>query len=107
MKLLPKVINFQIVREAYPDYTALDRSHKYYDSRQTEDNPVWLMVDVKLCCIWDNTLKLDVIKKAVGGSNEISQKLKDLVLVKNTRLSVQPLQQCEWEGILALRDSLM
>lgn len=64
------------------------------------------MVDVKLSSIWSQTLKLDVIKKATGGSDEIAQKLKDLVLLKNTRLSVQPLQACEWEGIITLRDSL-
>ncbi|CAB4410995.1 unnamed protein product [Rhizophagus irregularis] len=37
----------EIVKEAYPDYTAFDESHPYYDPKSNKDNPRWFMVDIK------------------------------------------------------------
>jgi predicted RNA-binding protein with PUA-like domain len=38
----------QVVREAYPDLTAQDKSSKYFDTKATADDPRWSMVDFKL-----------------------------------------------------------
>ena len=38
----------QVVKEAYPDHTALDPGGKYYDEKSTEEKPRWFMVDVEL-----------------------------------------------------------
>ncbi len=37
-----------VVREAYPDHTALDKTSPYFDPKSSSDNPRWFMVDVKL-----------------------------------------------------------
>ena len=36
-----------IVREGYPDFTALNPQEKHHDSKSTPDNPVWYMVDIR------------------------------------------------------------
>jgi predicted RNA-binding protein with PUA-like domain len=67
------------------------------------------MMDVKLTSVWTTPLKLDKIRKAAAGtgSDEFALKVKDLVLLKSSRLSVQPVKACEWEAILALRDEVV
>lgn len=63
------------------------------------------MMDVKLTKIWEKPLKLETIKKAVAENNEISEKIRDIVLLKSSRLSVQPLNQSQWDGIIELSKS--
>ena len=38
----------EVVKEAYPDETAMDPKSPKYDPKATSDNPRWFMVDVKL-----------------------------------------------------------
>ena len=38
----------EIARAAYPDLTARDPESPYYDPRASADNPLWMMVDVRL-----------------------------------------------------------
>jgi predicted RNA-binding protein with PUA-like domain len=65
------------------------------------------MMDVKLTSVWTTPLTLATIRKAAAGSgsDEFALKLKDLVLLKSSRLSIQPVKACEWEAILGLRDT--
>jgi predicted RNA-binding protein with PUA-like domain len=65
-----------IVREHYPDPTA------------KKDEP-WVVVDVKAAAPAANPVTLQAIKA--------EPKLKDMVLVKNSRLSVQPVTDAEWK----------
>jgi hypothetical protein len=44
----PEHTPVQVVREAYPDLTAQDKSSKYHDPKATADDPRWSMVDFKL-----------------------------------------------------------
>lgn len=37
----------QVVREAYPDHTALDASHDHFDPKSDPTAPTWMMVDVQ------------------------------------------------------------
>jgi predicted RNA-binding protein with PUA-like domain len=70
---------------------------------------MWFMVDVHLTALWKTPLRLDQIRKAAVGAkeaDEISLQIKDMVLLKSSRLSVQPLKRCEWEGIIALHDKV-
>jgi hypothetical protein len=64
------------------------------------------MVDVHLTALWETPLKLEQIRKAAKGTDEIALQIKELVLLKSSRLSIQPLQQCEWEGIKNLHDEM-
>ena len=38
----------EVVREAYPDSTALDPASEKHDPKSTAEDPRWYMVDVKL-----------------------------------------------------------
>jgi predicted RNA-binding protein with PUA-like domain len=66
----------EIIREAYPDPTA-------------EPGSPWLVVDVKAVEPLPKPVSLDAIKA--------EPKLKGMVLVNNTRLSVQPVTVEEWK----------
>ncbi|ORX65720.1 DUF55-domain-containing protein [Linderina pennispora] len=83
-----------VVREAYPDYTAFDPEHPYYDPKSKADVPKWFMVDVKFESKFSNIIPLSALKGY--------QELKDMVLIKRGRLSVQPVKAGEYDFILKL-----
>lgn len=70
----------QVVAEAHPDSTA--------------DDPKWECVDIKAIKPLPRPLSLDQAKQEPA--------LKDMVLVNNSRLSVQPVTDAEWAAILKL-----
>ncbi len=87
----------EVVREAYPDYTALDPESKYYDPKASEENPRWVMVDVKFKRKFGKVLSLDYLRTV--------DELSDMVLLrKGSRLSIQPVTETEWVKILGLVD---
>ena len=69
-----------IVAQAHPDSTA--------------DDPKWDCVDVQANRALPRAVSLEKIKTDPA--------LADMVLVKNSRLSVQPVTQAEWNHILTL-----
>ncbi len=82
----------EVVREAYPDYTALDPESKYYDPKASEENPRWVMVDVKFKSKFDKVLSLEYLRTI--------DELSDMVLLrKGSRLSIQPVTEAEWVKI--------
>jgi predicted RNA-binding protein with PUA-like domain len=85
----------EVVREAYPDYTALDPESKYYDPKSTEEDPRWVMVDVKFKQKFDKILTLDYLRTI--------DTLSDMVLLrKGSRLSIQPVSEAQWQIVLDL-----
>ncbi len=85
----------EIVREAYPDYTALDPESKYYDPKSSADEPRWVMVDVKFKQKFDEVLSLTALREVDA--------LSDMVLLrKGSRLSIQPVSEAHWQTILEL-----
>jgi len=60
----------------------------------TADNPTWECVDIRAVAALPRTVNLDEIKK--------DAKLKDMVLVNNSRLSVQPVSDAQWNHICNL-----
>ncbi len=60
----------------------------------TADNPTWECVDIRAVAALPRTVTLDEIKK--------DAKLKDMVLVNNSRLSVQPVSDAQWNHICKL-----
>ncbi len=70
----------EICAEAHPD--------------STTDDPRWECVDIKAKDSLARTVGLDAIKA--------DPRLADMVLVKNSRLSVQPVSEAEWTLILQL-----
>ena len=37
----------EVVREGYPDHTALDPKDEYYDADSDPEHPTWYMVDLR------------------------------------------------------------
>mgnify|MGYP002718393074 CR=1 FL=1 len=70
----------QVVAEAHPD--------------STTDDPRWECVDVKAVKPLPRPISLDQAKQEPA--------LKDMVLVNNSRLSVQPVTDAEWAAIMKL-----
>jgi predicted RNA-binding protein with PUA-like domain len=70
----------EVIAEAHPD--------------STTDDPRWECVDIKAVRSLPNPVTLAMCKQ--------DPRLKDMVLVNNTRLSVQPVSEDEWAIILEL-----
>jgi predicted RNA-binding protein with PUA-like domain len=83
-----------IVKKAYPDFTQFDESHQNFDSRSSKDNPIWVMVDIQYLEEIDPPITREEIKQV--------KKLQDMLLFKNSRLSVQPVSPEEWNLILEI-----
>ncbi|KAJ3014334.1 Thymocyte nuclear protein 1 [Thoreauomyces humboldtii] len=88
----------EVHKEAYPDYSAWDPKHPYFDPKTDKDNPKWEMVDVKFVRKLRRFISLKELQSHKDGA------LKNMFLIKRGRLSVQPVGQPEWEFILSLED---
>lgn len=87
----------EIVKEAYPDFTAFDKKSKYYDPRSKKDEPAWLMVDIKLLEKFGEPVTLQDIKA--------NPKLSEMRLVqRGNRLSVFPIEKKEFNEILRISE---
>ncbi len=86
----------EVVREGYPDPTALDPKSEYYDAaaKKRGDNP-WVMVDVKAVMSLKRTVTRDLLMENARTKGM-------LVLKRGQRLSVQPVTKEEFEEVLAL-----
>ena len=85
-----------VVKEGYPDFTAWDPKSKHYDPKSTPENPKWFMVDLKAEKLLKKPIPLQEIKN--------NKDLNEMILVKNSRLSVQPVTEKEWVEILSMTD---
>lgn len=84
----------EVAKESHPDYTARDRRSKYYDSKASDQDPRWFMVDVKFVDRFDRKVTLSEIKE--------TPELEEMVLVKRSRLSVQPVKAAEFKKIVQM-----
>ena len=81
----------EVVREGYPDATALDKKHAHYDPHSKAAAPTWFMVDVKGIAPVPQPVSLSDIKKR--------PELAAMPLVRIGRLSVSPVSAAEWKII--------
>ncbi len=86
----------EVVREGYPDPTALDPAHDYYDAMSNADTPTWFMVDVKAVTKLKSPVALPEIKNSAA--------LSEMALVRVGRLSVVPVRPNEWETVIAMSE---
>jgi predicted RNA-binding protein with PUA-like domain len=85
----------KVVKEAYPDFTALDPESKYYDPKSTPDHPRWFMVDVKFVRRLKRTITLEELKG--------DRRLEGFPLIRRgNRLSIMPVTEKQWHHILSL-----
>ena len=87
----------EVVKEGYPDFTAFDPEAKHFDPKSKEDNPTWIMVDIKLIKKFKRPVTLKEIKE--------HPKLQNMRLVqRGNRLSVMPIEKKEFDLILKLSE---
>ncbi|MDT8369359.1 MAG: EVE domain-containing protein [Longimicrobiales bacterium] len=84
----------RVVREAYPDPTQFDAASRYFDETSEADDPRWWLVDIEFVQRFDRPVGLPEVKA--------TKALEEMVLVKNSRLSVQPVTENEFECILEI-----
>jgi predicted RNA-binding protein with PUA-like domain len=84
----------EVVREAYPDPTALDPKDPHFDPKSKADDPTWVMVDLRAIEPLKRPVTLDEVKKTKG--------LDKMALVRLGRLSVQPVTPAEYEIVRKL-----
>lgn len=84
----------KVVRNGYPDHTALDPREKHFDPKSTDAKPLWFMVDIQYLCPLPKPLTRDDLRQhpLLSGMG---------VLRKGNRLSVQPVLAEEWQAVLA------
>jgi predicted RNA-binding protein with PUA-like domain len=84
-----------VVREGYPDFTALDPADDHFDPKDSPQNPIWFMVDIKLEKKFSTPVTLDELKSTPA--------LKDFrLLQRGNRLSVFPVTKSEFDLISKL-----
>jgi len=91
----PEVVaTARVVRAGYPDPTQFRPSEKYYDPKSDRADPRWFAVDIKLDRELEQPVTLPRIRETPG--------LENMVLIRRSRLSVQPVSAGEWKIILQL-----
>ena len=84
----------RVARESYPDPTQFDPKNKYFDEKSDPENPRWWLVDVEYVGHFENQVGLPEIKA--------ESSLQEMVLVNNSRLSVQPVLKKEFDKVLKM-----
>jgi predicted RNA-binding protein with PUA-like domain len=82
----------EVVREAYPDPTALDPRHEHFDARGTPEAPAWYQVDVRARERFARLVTLAELRA--------TPELEGMELLRRgSRLSVQPVSAEHWKLI--------
>lgn len=84
----------KVVKTAYPDPTQFDPESNYYDPKSMPENPRWVSVDIQVTKTFPQIISLANIKA--------QSELENMVLVKQGRLSTQPVTKAEWDFILGM-----
>ena len=84
----------EVVREGYPDASALDPKSEYFDPDSDAAAPTWYMVDLRAVEKLPRPVTLQEIKSR--------RELANMALVRIGRLSVTPVTPDEWRVILAM-----
>ncbi|KZV75082.1 DUF55-domain-containing protein [Peniophora sp. CONT] len=108
----PGIAGFaHVVKEAYPDYTAWDHEHPYYDQKTDKDKPTWFMVDLAFDTRCMHFVPLALLRGIAAGnesvdylSEEDAKAVKEMELVGRGRLSVQRVEEDAYEAIRRLAE---
>lgn len=110
----------RICSQSYPDPSAFDSNHPYYDPKSDPDSPKWWLVDVEFVEKLDTLVPLGLLQKIAGKGadnkpltkaerNDVDylsdaelEAIKGMALLNRGRLSVQPVEQRAYNAILAL-----
>ncbi len=84
-----------IVRSSYPDPAQFNPESPYFDAKASTDNPRWYCVDVSFIEKFDEVIPLKTLKAM--------PQLAEMILIRQGRLSVQPVTVTEWKTIEKLK----
>ncbi|UZJ45144.1 EVE domain-containing protein [Marinimicrobium sp. C6131] len=84
----------RVVKAAYPDPAQFDPKSDYFDPKASGEAPRWFCVDIQFESAFDEVVPLKVIKQ--------QEPLNEMVLLKQGRLSIQPVTAKEWKYILKM-----
>jgi predicted RNA-binding protein with PUA-like domain len=84
----------KVASAAYPDPTQFDKKSDYYDPKSTEERPTWMLVDIAFVKKFKYPIDAVAMKKET--------ELKDMLLWKIPRLSIQPVEDKAFNHIKAL-----
>ncbi|OJA19359.1 hypothetical protein AZE42_00407 [Rhizopogon vesiculosus] len=110
----PGIAGFaEVSKEAYPDYTAWDSSHPYFDPKTKQDDPKWFMIDATFLARAGHFVPLSLLRHVADSANsdlpdEIAyigidgvKAIKAMPLITRGRLSVQPVNEECW-GVIQM-----
>lgn len=92
----PPVIagQMEICSKPYPDPTQFDPDSKYFDPKSSEQEPRWMLVDVKFVSRFDSPVIRDSLKS--------DPLLSEMMIFKRNRLSITPVTEQEYRKVLEL-----
>tara|TARA_B100000767_G_scaffold269069_1_gene290362 strand:+ start:408 stop:884 length:477 start_codon:yes stop_codon:yes gene_type:complete len=85
----------RVSREGYPDHTAQDPSSNYFDPKATPENPRWMMIEIEAVKAFANIVPLQEVRDNPACENM-------LLIRKGQRLSVQPVDESDFDIVLAM-----
>ncbi|MDO6746011.1 EVE domain-containing protein [Gilvimarinus sp. 1_MG-2023] len=88
----------KVVSGAYPDPLQFDSSSSYFDGKSCLETPRWFSVDIQLQEVFAQVISMQTIKYI--------QALDNMVLRKQSRLSVQPVTEQEFKILIQLKNSM-
>jgi len=107
----------EVSKEAYPDNSAWDSSHPYYDAKSKEDDPKWFMVDLTFGSRAKHFVPLTLLRFIADspsasppagleylGDDGVAA-IKGMDLVTRGRLSVQRVSAAAWEAVQQLANT--
>lgn len=93
-KLIGIVGIAEVVRAAYPDPNQFNPESRYFDAKASDSEPRWYCVDIRYQQHLPRRIALAELKR--------QGELQDMVLLKQGRLSIQPVTDQQWQFILQL-----
>ena len=86
----------EVVREGYPDHTALDALHPHYDPDSDPVAPTWYQVDFRAVAQFTRPVTLLQLKAR--------KELGKMAIIRIGRLSVTPVTAEEWAVVLRMAE---
>ncbi|ETW83793.1 hypothetical protein HETIRDRAFT_242824, partial [Heterobasidion irregulare TC 32-1] len=108
-----------VAREAYPDHSAWDPYHPYFDPKTEQASPKWFMIDARFVARARHFVPLALLRRiAAGDAAGLAgggaayayigaagvAAVKGMALVTRGRLSVQRVEEREWDVVRALAE---
>lgn len=93
-KLIGVAGTAEVVTAAFPDPAQFDPESKYFDAKATHEDPRWFNLEIVFKQKFESVVPLKLLK--------VTPELSEMTLLKQGRLSVQPVTAQEWNTILKL-----